>query len=129
MSLENKPLKVYSRAKARKNLVSVGKMERFGALLEVDNEDLDSEIDGDTPLLRRPTSLSSNSSYSESEEAFHSDSATDEDHHAELEGISSLFVGGEQLEDNDKKNSEQENRSEPLQLLPSALSLGQEEEV
>ena len=129
MSLENKPLKVYSRAKARKNLVSVGKMERFGALLEVDNEDLDSEIDGDTPLLRRPASLSSNSSYSELEEAFHSDSATDEDHFVELEGISSLFVGGEQLEDNDKKNSEQENRSEPLQLLPSALSLGQEEEV
>ena len=124
MSLDNKPLKVYTRDKTRRNLVSVGKVEKFGALLEVDNEDLDSVIDGDTPLLRRPASLSSNSSFSESDEEFHSDSSSNEDHLAELEGISSLFCGAEQLVDNDNKLSEKEDESESLQLLPNTLSLG-----
>lgn len=59
MSLENKSLKVYSRGKPRRNLVNVGE-ERFGALLEADNEDLDSLIDGDNPLLQRPESSSAN---------------------------------------------------------------------
>ena len=116
ISLEKKPLKVYSRGKVRRNPISKGKMENFGALLEEDKEDLDSEIDGDNPLFRRPD-LSSNSSYSDSEEAFHSDNAIKEDQDEELEGIRNLFGVGDHLVENDQNTSVQEDSGTPLRLV------------
>ena len=122
ISLEKKPLKVYSRGKVRRNPISMGKLERFSALLEEDKEDLDTELDEDNPLLRRPD-LSSNSSSSESEEVFHSDSATEEDQDAELEGFSTLFGIDDHLVEKDQNTSVQEDRNEPLQSLSTVKEI------
>ena len=59
--METKVLKVYSRTRARRNPNKVEKLERKGALLEEEIEDMESGIDGDKILLLRPNSSSSNS--------------------------------------------------------------------
>ena len=88
--LDSKPLKVYYRSKAKMKSINVGIMDRKGVLLEGEKEDLGSENDEDIPLIHKPE-LSSDSSFSESEDKFRSESATEKDKDEELEGISSLF--------------------------------------
>ena len=67
--VEINAFKVYSRNKLRRDSNMGAKMERNGVLLGDDSEDMDSDIEGDKILFRKPDSTS-NSSLSDSEEGF-----------------------------------------------------------
>ena len=110
--------------------INGGKLERKGLLLEEDNEDFNSGFDGDNTLLHRPESAS-NSSSSELEEEFHSDSATEKDKDEELEGIRSLFGVYDHLVEDNQESLVQGNRCESVQSLSlaNAPSLVQEGEI
>ena len=129
IALNTKPFKVYSRTKARRIPKIGGKKELIGSPMEEANEDRDSDAEGDKPLLQRPDS-STQSSSSESEETFLSDSTLDKDQEAELEGLRSLFGNSDHLTDNNQKIRVQEDWCESLQSSPimNVISTVQERE-
>ena len=59
-ALISKPLKVYSRIKAKRTPNNVGK-EWICLPMEEANEDMDSDYEGDKPIFRRPDSSTDSS--------------------------------------------------------------------
>ena len=127
--LENKPLKVYSRLRSGK--IQFNDLKEDSKRVEsVDEfEDMDLGIFRDKPLLIRPDA-SSNSSSSDSEEVYFSDSVTNEDLDEHLQGISVLMGDSTPTMDSNHNLTEQKDNGDLTQSTPKvdAFSPMREEE-
>ena len=103
---EFKPLKVYSRGRLGRIPNIDLKKERKRVDMDGEIEDLNLAIYGDKHLLIRPDA-SSNSSSSNSEEVYVSDSAIERDLDEQLEGISTLLGNSEPMLDSNQNQIDQ----------------------